>query len=134
MGEFKLVIPGIKFDNLCPMKRILLISLFCLGSLMTVSAQLPKKATVEIKTKIYCDHCLKCADCSGNINMALRKYPGVKKTEIKPGENKIVVVYNPKKTSPERLRKLISDAGFDADDVKANPDSVAKLDTCCRPK
>lgn len=116
------------------MKRILAFTILCFGIFTAVQAQSTKKETIEIKTKIYCDHCLKCADCSGNINMALRKYPGVKKTEILPGDNKIVVVYNPKKTSPERIRKQISDAGFDADEVKANPDAVAKLDTCCQPK
>lgn len=116
------------------MKQILLCSIFFLGLFGAANAQSPKKATIEIKTKIYCDHCLKCGDCSGNINTALRKYAGVKKTKILPEENKIVVVYNPKKTSPEQLRKQISDAGFDADDVKANPDAVAKLDTCCQPK
>ena len=116
------------------MKHILLCIALCLGFSVTASAQSPKKATMDINTKIYCDHCNKCGSCAGRMNMSLRKYPGIKKIEIKSEENKIRVVYNPKKTNPDKIRKSISEAGFDADGVKANPEAVTKLDDCCQPK
>jgi copper chaperone CopZ len=117
------------------MKKLLFLSLFLFGFMAVVSAQKPPKSeTLTIKTRIYCDHCLKCGSCAGKMNLALRKYPGVKKININPEANTITVVYNPKKTNPEKIRKSISDAGFDADEVKANPTAVEALDECCKAK
>jgi len=45
---------------------------------------------------------------------------------------KMTVTYNPKKTTPAEIRKGISDLGYNADDVKANPEARAKLPECCR--
>jgi copper chaperone CopZ len=116
------------------MKRIILAAILCLGFLGVANAQSSKKETLIIKTKIYCDHCMKCGSCAGRMNLALKKYPGVSKIDIAPESNTITVVYNPKKTTPDKIRKSISDAGFDADDVKANPEAVTKLDDCCQPQ
>ena len=46
----------------------------------------------------------------------------------------IKVEYNPKKTNPEEIKKKISSYGYDADDIKADLDAVAKLDGCCLKK
>ena len=45
---------------------------------------------------------------------------------------KMTVAYNPKKTTPAEIRKGVSDLGYNADDVKANPEARAKLPECCR--
>lgn len=95
--------------------------------------KVPRSDTITIHTKIYCDHCMECGSCAGKINTALRSKPGVKKVEIKPETNTIFIKYNPRKTSPEQLRKLLTDAGFDADDQKASPEAVQALDACCKP-
>jgi copper chaperone CopZ len=116
------------------MKKLLLFTLFVLGVAFSVSAQKANKEVLTIKTKIYCDHCLKCGSCAGKMNLGLRKYPGIKKVDINSEANTITVVYNPKKTSPEKIRKSISEAGFDADEVKANPAAVETLDECCKAK
>ena len=42
------------------------------------------------------------------------------------------VVYNPQKTSPEKIREAIAKVGFDADDVKADTNAYEKLDPCCK--
>ena len=38
------------------------------------------------------------------------------------------------KTNPADIRQAIAGTGYDADEVKAMPKAVAKLDECCRPK
>lgn len=96
-------------------------------------AQREKKAdTLVVKTQIYCDHCLECGSCAGNINVAMAGLYGIKKVQIHPEQKNITVIYNPAKTSPEKIREAISAAGFDADHVLAKPEAVAKLDGCCR--
>lgn len=96
-------------------------------------AQTPKKETISIQTTIYCDHCLICSSCGENIDNQIRdRNKGISKVKINPKDNTITVTYKPAKTNPDEIRKAISEAGFDADDVKASPSSYAKLDGCCK--
>jgi periplasmic mercuric ion binding protein len=44
----------------------------------------------------------------------------------------ITITYKTKQTTPEKLRLAIAAIGFDADEVKAEPKAVEKLDDCCR--
>jgi len=115
------------------MKNLIgIVFLLFLGTTV-VSAQKAKKAdTLVVKTQIYCDHCLECGSCAGNINVSMAGLYGIKKVNINPGLKNITVIYNPAKTSPEKIREAISKAGFDADDIAAKPESVAKLDGCCK--
>ena len=46
----------------------------------------------------------------------------------------ITVIYNAKKTTPEKIRTVISKTGFDADGVKADEKAQGKLDNCCKKK
>ena len=41
-------------------------------------------------------------------------------------------VYYPIKTDLDKIKVLISKLGYDADDVKASPEGIAKLDGCCK--
>ena len=88
--------------------------------------------TITIKTSIACDHCMKCDDCGYNIDTSIRKAKGVKKVEIDPEKNTVEVTYRADKTSADEIRLALSKAGFDADDVKADPEAYAKLDGCCK--
>jgi mercuric ion binding protein len=90
-------------------------------------------ATITIKTQIYCDHCLQCGSCGANINDQVREHnKGIKKVKVDAKSNTITVQYDAAKTNAEQIRDAIANAGYDADDKKANPDAVAKLDGCCK--
>lgn len=94
-----------------------------------------EKATIVIKTKIYCDHCIQCEDCNANIiNKVRSTNKGIKKVKVDPEQQTITVQYLPGKTDADRIRKAINAAGFDADDSPAPAEAVAKLDGCCRKK
>lgn len=90
--------------------------------------------TITIKTSIACDHCMKCDDCGYNIDTSIRKAKGIKKVEIDPEKNTVEVTYRTDKTTPEQIRIALSKSGFDADDVKADPEAYVKLDGCCKKK
>ena len=48
-------------------------------------------------------------------------------------DNKIVsVIYNPEKTTPEKLRTAISKLGYDADDIPLVKEAYDKLPACCK--
>lgn len=95
-----------------------------------VAAVKGNKDTVVIKTNIYCNHCMKCESCKGKLDQILDE-KGVVDMTLNVEAMTITVVYKPKKTSPEVIRKAISKLGYDADDIPADPEAVKGLDGCC---
>ena len=87
-----------------------------------------------VKTAIYCDHCMECESCSGKIQRDLSFDKGIEKVVLDEKQMTITVLYNPKKTGPEEIRKIISSYGYDADDLKADSLAITKLDECCLKK
>jgi mercuric ion binding protein len=93
-----------------------------------------KSETIIIKTAIYCDHCKECESCGGKIQRDLSFDKGIQEVVLDEKLMTITVKYNSSKTNPEEIRKKISAYGYDADDIKADLDAVAKLDGCCLKK
>lgn len=100
------------------MKSLTLKSLFvAVLSLFVLTANArvqPRKAEIVIKSTV------ECALCKKNVETNLGKVKGVRKVTADFNKKEITVVYNPRRISPEELRKKISEMGYDADDVKAN--------------
>ncbi|MDQ3110502.1 MAG: heavy-metal-associated domain-containing protein [Bacteroidota bacterium] len=93
-----------------------------------------KLEEITIKTNTYCDHFEICESGKTRLEKELTLTPGVKTVKIDSKAMTINIKYNPKRTNPEKIRKVISQAGYDADDVKADPKAYEKLDECCRKK
>lgn len=92
-----------------------------------------KFAEVVIKTTFYCDHYDAC-ESKPALEKEIMLTAGVKSVVIDGKANTITVKYRPKQTNPDKIRTVISNAGYDADSVKANPKAVEKLDGCCKKK
>jgi len=107
---------------------------FLLALIPSVSfAQKTKKIeTAIIKTQIYCDHCKQCETCGDKFNKELYNQNGIKTVEIDAKANTIKVIYDTRKTDLDKIKQFISKMGYDADDVKADPEGIAKLDDCCK--
>ena len=111
------------------MKNLRIISIFILFFSffigMNVNAQtVAKNETVKIKTSAECEMCKK------RIESEVGKMKGVKKAELDLDSKILTVEYNSKKTSPDKIRKTLSDIGYDADDVKANNRANKTLQHC----
>lgn len=113
------------------MRKLILMMAFTLTGLVTATAQ-GKVETVEIKTVVYCDHCKQCESCGGRLETAVYDLKGIKRVDVDDKTMIVKVVYNPKKISSDAIRTAIAKSGYDADDRKAEPEAVAKLDDCCR--
>lgn len=87
-------------------------------------AQRRNTAEIKIKTSAQCDMCKK------TIEQKVLSERGVKKASLNLDSKIVTITYNPKRTSPERLRKVISEAGYDADDVPAVNRANQKLNDC----
>ena len=97
---------------------------FLLFASNTINAQETKKE-IAIKSSVICEMCKK------NVEKALL-FKGIEKTTVDLPAKIITVSYDPQQTNPEKIRSAIAGAGYDADDVKANPRAYKKLAKCCK--
>lgn len=90
-------------------------------------AQKAKFDTVKIKTSAECEM------CKTKLETELGRSKGVKSANLDLSTRVVTVVYNKSKTDPGKLRTIISNIGYDADDIKANNRAQKKLPDCCQP-
>ena len=72
--------------------------------------------------------------CKTYIEDALQKQEGIYHSTLDLKSKVIKVHYNFEKISPETIRKIISEAGYHADDVMRNEAVHDKLPECCKSK
>lgn len=113
------------------MKNLLLIVFFTFFTL-NVSAQNGKNEKAVIKTNIVCEHCKACPTCGLSFKENLYKIDGLKMYELDEATMTFTVYYNGNKTSLEKIKTAITKLGFDADEMKADPEAYEKLDDCCK--
>jgi periplasmic mercuric ion binding protein len=106
--------------------------LFAFISLPALAQKPKNKQTAVIQTTIYCDHCKACETCGHKFQKDLYYEKGIKGIEVDEKAMTITVVYDTRKIDLDKIKLLISKLGYDADDVKADPAAVAKLDGCCK--
>lgn len=82
--------------------------------------------TITIKTSAQCDMCKK------TLEKAMAYEKGVKSSSLEVSSAVLSVEFNPKKTTPDKIRKAVSDVGYDADEVKADPKAYDNLPDCCK--
>jgi copper chaperone CopZ len=91
-----------------------------------------KNQKATIKTNVYCDHCKQCETCGKSFQSELLKVKGLKMMELDEKAMTITVFYDGRKTNLDSIKTAISNLGYDADELKANPDAYEKLDGCCK--
>lgn len=94
----------------------------------TSLAQQPKLQRAEIKIPQA-----KCEQCKQIIESTAPKYvDGLVKINVIFKRAVAQVQFYPDRTNLEEIKTAIANAGFDADDVTANPDTYKKLPACCK--
>jgi mercuric ion binding protein len=86
-----------------------------------------KVQTVNIQTSAQ------CGDCKSRIEGGLNYTKGVKFAELDMTTKKVTIRFKAQMTNTEALKKIISAIGYDADEVKADPEAIKKLPLCCQP-
>ncbi|MBC8173080.1 MAG: cation transporter [Chitinophagales bacterium] len=81
---------------------------------------------VKIKTSAQ------CLTCKANIEKALNANEGVKSASMNPATKIVTVNYDGTQLTESQIRKIITMAGYDADDLPADAASYEKLDACCK--
>jgi mercuric ion binding protein len=110
------------------MKNMIL-SLLALLFIGTASAQekASTKQTAIIKTNA------ECGQCKERMEGKLNYVKGISFAELDYETRELTVKFRTDKITLDEIRKIISELGYDADEVKANPEAQAKLPMCCQP-
>jgi copper chaperone CopZ len=102
---------------------VLAISCFALVSV----AQTKPLQTAKIKTPG-----VMCEECKNRLTTYLDRYDGIQYLNINFRKGEITVKYLTDRTDIEQIKTAISNAGYDADDVIANPDAYKRLPKTCK--
>lgn len=95
---------------------------------ITAHAQVQKYLeTVRVKTSVE-----NCKICKKNIEDYFKREPGISYINVNTYNKIVTVRYYSDRTNPSNIRTAIANVGYDADTVKANPDSYARLPACCK--
>ncbi|MDG1475676.1 MAG: heavy metal-associated domain-containing protein [Vicingaceae bacterium] len=111
------------------MKTLKTLSIIALIIISTnnIKAQTTKsKETIVIKTSTECNM------CKERVEKEMAYTKGIISSSLNVEKAELTVVYKSHKTTPEKIRKTISDLGYDADDVKANKKAHNELPNCCQ--
>lgn len=100
--------------------------LFCLIVMLLTGSSTMAQDTLNIVTSAQCGSCKKL------LEHDLRFEKGVESVSLNVDTKVLTVVYNSDKITPEKIRKAVSDIGYDADDIAADPKAYSKLNDCCK--
>ncbi|HEU4470527.1 MAG TPA: heavy-metal-associated domain-containing protein [Flavisolibacter sp.] len=97
--------------------------LFSLGA----NAQTKALQTVKISTPtVQCDMCKK------KIEEVMKRYDGVQSIVVNVKKKETTVKYLTDRTNEEVIKAGIANAGYDANEIAANPDVYKTLPKCCK--
>jgi copper chaperone CopZ len=109
------------------MKKAVLSLFTLLFITLGASAQVKAIQTAKISTPtVQCDMCKK------KIETYLKRYDGVQTINVNVKNKETTVKYITDRINEEEVKTAIANAGYDAGDVAANPDSYNRLPKCCK--
>ena len=73
-----------------------------------------------------------CGMCEKRIESALINSPGVKFADWDIETLQVMVVYNSKKLSEQKLHEIVAGVGHDTQKVRAKDEDYAKVNGCCK--
>jgi mercuric ion binding protein len=75
------------------------------GIFLSAHANEPQRTTLDVKG-------MHCATCPLTVKVILKRQPGVDEVKMDANKHTAEVKYDPAKTSPDRLAKVATEAGF----------------------
>ena len=103
--------------------------LFLFAIVFTVTINAQQKAVVTVKISIPT---IQGQPCKERLEQFLKYEEGVTRAVVDIRKKIITVTYHTERTTIENIKTEIANQGFDADDIKANPESYNKLPTACK--
>lgn len=105
--------------------------IFLLASVINSNADYTidiKTTTINISDNMICHMSVRI------IEKTLKKAKGVKTVEVDRNEKSVTITYDDSKTNLEKLEKVLTKAGFKANDKDADMMGFDSLPDCCQVK
>src|ERR671913_398049 len=109
------------------MKKMLLSMLAVMLIGFAASAQTKALQTVKISTPT-----VQCGMCKTKIETYLKRYDGINTINVNYKTKVTTVKYITDRINEEEIKTAITNAGYDAAELQANPDSYQRLPKCCK--
>lgn len=110
------------------MKKLLLLMVAIAGFAALGFGQVKKGIqNVTIKTPT-----VQCETCKKTIEEHLKREEGVQKATVDYKKKITKVTFFAERTNIENIKAAIANAGYDADDVTADPEAYKRLPKCCQ--
>lgn len=109
------------------MKKIILSTLAVAGIFLTGFSQTKAVETATIKTPNAL-----CTLCKDRIETYLKRYDGVLYVNVNYRKAETKVKYATDRINIEEIKAAIANAGYDADDVEAEPGAYKRLPKSCK--
>lgn len=75
---------------------------------------------------------IQCDMCKSRIEQYLKRVDGVTSVNVAVKKKEVTVKYLTDRTNEEIIKASIANAGYDAAEISANPDSYKLLPKCCK--
>lgn len=109
------------------MKKLLLSVIAFSFMAIAVSAQQKAIQTVKISTPT-----VQCQMCKKTIEDLLKRYDGIMTVNVNVKKKETMVKYITDRVNEETIKAAIANAGYDANEIAANPESYKALPKCCK--
>ena len=128
MENENLIIMNIFGDQVMKIMTILLIAVMFVGCGKTKKeGPLSKTETASVALPS-----MVCGTCEKTIEKAAYRVEGVKNVEIDLSKKMAQITFVPFQTNLDVIETAITEAGYDANKKKRNPDAYEELDACCK--
>jgi copper chaperone CopZ len=107
--------------------KLVMVLLFLGVGVTMAQAKKGTMVTAKISTPT-----VQCEQCKSRIERYLLTEEGVASSKVDYKHGITTVKFFSDRTNIENVKTAIANAGYDADNIKANEESYAKLPTCCK--
>lgn len=90
-----------------------------------------KKEKAAMKSYVIASN-PQCDMCVAKIEGAIGAMKGIRLVRVDLAQSNVIVKYAPDKISLDEIKQKIAGLGYDADEVKANPEAYKALPDCCK--
>ncbi len=90
-----------------------------------------KKEKAAMKSYVIASN-PQCDMCVAKIEGTIGAMKGIRLVRVDLAQSNVIVKYAPDKISLDEIKQKIAGLGYDADEVKANPEAYKALPDCCK--
>lgn len=108
------------------LKTFSIILLIIISANNTIAQKAKSKKSITIKTSTECEM------CKERVEKEMAYTKGIVSSNLNVEKAELTVIYKSHKTTPDKIRKTISELGYDADNIKANKKAHDQLPNCCQ--